>query len=94
VIRELTIDHLAYLRDRHHRREVHLGLRRIARKAGVFHIITLHEDDDSCCQIQPWVETAVRIRQALADDGEKVNYALLPHQDQDAFLFDHEGEMA
>lgn len=93
---ELTIDHLAYLKDRHHRREVHLGLRRIARKpGGVYHITTLHEHDDSCCEIQPWIETALRIRRALADDGEKVMYALCAQPNQDAFLlFDHEGETA
>jgi hypothetical protein len=47
-------------------------LRRIAHSRGrVFHVIALHEPDDSCCEIEPWLETLSRIRQALADDGEK-----------------------
>jgi hypothetical protein len=69
---EFTIDHLAYIRERQHRRATHAAYRRTTRAGGLHHFRILHEADDSCCAIEPWPATAQRIMQALGDDGESL----------------------
>jgi len=66
----VVTDHLQYIRERQHRRATHAAIRRIIRKrrSGTFQV--LHEADGLCCRIEPWAETAARIRAALAADGE------------------------
>jgi len=66
----VEIDHLAYLSDRRHRREVHANLRRAARKpGGAVRQEVIHEWDGRCCAIESWPRTAIRIQRALGDDG-------------------------
>ncbi len=66
----VEIDHLGYLSDRRHRREVHASIRRAARKpGGAVRQEVLHEADGRCCAIESWPLTAIRIQRALGDDG-------------------------
>jgi hypothetical protein len=66
----VAIDHLRYLNERRHRREVHAAIRRTIRRGGVVTTSTVeHEHDLSCCQAQPWTVTRTRIIAALRADG-------------------------
>lgn len=65
---DVVVDHQAYLTSRPHRRAVHAGFRRAARK-GLGRVVVAHEADGSCCQAQPWTATALRIQAALQADG-------------------------
>ena len=77
----MTIDHMAYIRDRRHRRLVVASLRRFARRQGSVGVATvLHEDDGTCCRLQAWPITAARIAQALEDDGLPALWAVIGGQ--------------
>lgn len=79
----LEIDHLGYLTNRRHRREVHANLRRAARKRGaLLYQSVSHEWDGSCCVREDWPVTAIRIQAALADDGLRAAWVAFP-SDQD-----------
>ncbi len=72
----VEIDHLGYLTNRRHRREVHANLRRIARRRGaLLHQSVVHEWDGRCCAREDWPVTAIRIQRALADDGLRAAWA-------------------
>lgn len=75
----VAVDHLAYLQNRRHRREVLAAFRRLAAKPGrVVQLAVHHEHDDGCCQAEAWVSTARRIQNALAADGCPVAWAFVP----------------
>jgi hypothetical protein len=66
---EVTVDHLAYIRERRHRREVLAAYRRTLNRRGTHLVQVIHEDDGTCCGIEPWPVTSQRILRALHDDG-------------------------
>ena len=77
----MTIDHLAFLRDRRHRRLVVAAFRKVAqRRGGVFGVDVLHEHDGSCCRLEPWQATARRIAEALHADGLPALWAVIGGQ--------------
>ncbi len=79
----LEIDHLAYLTERRHRREVHASIRRVARKpAGAVRQEVIHEWDGRCCAAEPWPMTAIRIQKALADDGLRAAVVAFPSDEE------------
>jgi hypothetical protein len=70
MIAELSIDHLAFIRERRYRRLTVAAFRRFAHRRGeVAQFTVLHEHDDSCCQVEAWPVTASRIAEALEADG-------------------------
>jgi hypothetical protein len=68
-VNELAIDHLAYVSDRHYRRQVHTSLRRTS-EGRLAAVNVQHEGDNICCRLEPWKVTARRLMLALAEDGE------------------------
>ena len=72
----VAIDHLAFIRERGHRREVLALYRRTLNKHGVHHVKVMHEDDGICCAIEPWPVTASRIAASLAADGERALWVM------------------
>ena len=66
---EVTVDHLAYLTQRAHRRATHANLRRVPADGVIHEMRVMHEADDCCCRAEPWVVTWTRILEALDDDG-------------------------
>jgi hypothetical protein len=78
MIFSFTVDHLAYLTSRKHRRLTHAYFRKISgRTGGIFACQVLHEALDECCAIEPWLVTASRISRALADDGCPALWAVI-----------------
>jgi hypothetical protein len=73
----MVVDHARYLTERRHRREVHAGYRRQARrgKGLIEEVLVLHDDDGSCCWREPWSVTLARIVGSLAEDGVVVAVA-------------------
>ena len=67
----VEIDHLLYLTNRQHRREVNAAMRRIATTWAVTEINVFHDDDGSCCDKEPWAVTYVRLIRSLNEDGTK-----------------------
>jgi hypothetical protein len=69
AVTHVELDHLAYITDRTYRRRIHLQLRRLAQRPGVFIEDVWHEPDNECCAVEPWSQTAERIVKALNMDG-------------------------
>lgn len=68
------VDHLGYLTNRRHRRETLANLRRFLHRPHLSTFRVLHEADLSCCRREAWLLTAIRIQDALADDGDYADW--------------------
>jgi len=65
----VTVDHRLYLRDRSYRRARHAEMRRLVTSKGVGHLVVVHEDGGSCCDVEPWPITLARLVEAGNADG-------------------------
>jgi hypothetical protein len=65
----LVLDHLAYLTQRRHRREVHAAMLRAARRRTRSQVTVVH--GEGCCRLEPWPVTFGKLLRALADDGAR-----------------------
>ena len=67
-----VVDHLAYLSRRYERRKIHAAYLRAANNPSVvWEVEVLHEANNSCCNIEPWLITSQRIVDAVAQDGAR-----------------------
>ena len=75
----LELDHLRYVQDQAYRREIHARLRRLisARPLALREMAVVHEADNDCCRLEPWLVTHARLAAAVSADGDRMLGVLL-----------------